>query len=59
MKQEISKEALADLCCCDTSSIYLVTSGRKDPYCTKKKSISANCFGLQRALESKLALFRC
>lgn len=37
MKKEISKETLADLCYCDTSSIYLVTSGRKDPYCAKKK----------------------
>lgn len=36
MKKGISKETLGHLCCCDTSSIYLVTSQRKDPYCAEK-----------------------
>lgn len=44
MKQEVSKEALADLCYCDTSSIYLVTSGRKDPYCANKKKYQRQLF---------------
>jgi len=59
MKKEISQKTLADLCCCDTSSIYLVTSGRQDPYCAEN-SIGDSCSsGLQRALGSKLELLRC
>lgn len=36
MRKGISKETLAHLCCCDTSSIYLVTSWREDPIVLKK-----------------------
>lgn len=43
MKKGISKETLAELCYCDTSSIYLVTSGRKDPYCAGKISVTIVC----------------
>lgn len=43
MKKGISKETLAELCYCDTSSIYLVTSGRKDPYCAAKISVTIVC----------------
>lgn len=43
MKKGISKETLADLCYCDTSSIYLVTSRRKDPYCAEKIPVAIVC----------------
>lgn len=43
MKKGISKETLADLCYCDTSSIYLVTSWRKDPYCAEKIPVTIVC----------------
>lgn len=43
MKKGISEETLADLCYCDTSSIYLVTSGRKDPYCAEKTPVTIVC----------------
>lgn len=43
MKKGISKETLADLCYCDTSSMYLVTSQRKDPYCAEKIPVTIVC----------------
>lgn len=43
MKKGISQETLADLCYCDTSSIYLVTPGRKDPYCAEKIPVTIVC----------------
>lgn len=43
VKKGISKEMLAELSYCDTSSIYLVTSGRKGPYCAKKISVTIVC----------------
>lgn len=56
MKKGISGESLADRSYCDTSSIYLVTSGRKDPYCAKK-NVSGNCLsGLERALGGRRAV---
>lgn len=47
MKKGISEETLADLCYCDTSSIYLVTSGRKDPYCAEKIPVTIVCQDLK------------
>lgn len=47
MKKGISKETLAYLCYCDTSSIYLVTSRRKDPYCAEKIPVTIVCQGFR------------